>query len=132
MLGDAVLYAASRATSAAVDNASRRVAWAATASGFLLCALVSALIVAYWLIEPRVGTLNAVALISAACGAAGLVCLSLPRLIDGVKERRSRNSRRSKRPWPSQMARPKRPSIISALFRSWAPPSSSVSALPGS
>jgi len=91
MLGDAVLYAASRATSAAVDNASRRVAWAATASGFLLCALVSALIVAYWLIEPRVGTLNAVALISAACGAAGLVCLSLPRLIDGVKERRSRN-----------------------------------------
>ena len=73
MLGDAVLYAASRATSAAVDNASRRVAWAATASGFLLCALVSALIVAYWLIEPRVGTLNAVALISAACAAAGVL-----------------------------------------------------------
>jgi hypothetical protein len=91
MLGDAVLYAASRATSAAVDNASRRVAWAATASGFLLCALVSALIVAYWLIEPRVGTLNAVAFISAACAAAGIVCLSLPRLIDGVKQRRSRN-----------------------------------------
>ena len=39
----------------------------------------------------RVGTLNAVALISAACAAAGIVCLSLPRLIDGVNQRRSRN-----------------------------------------
>ena len=35
--------------------------------------------------------LNAAALISAACAAAGIVCLSLPRLIDGVKQRRSRN-----------------------------------------
>jgi hypothetical protein len=67
MLGDAILYAVRRATSTAVENVERKFAWTATAGVFLLCALVSALIVAYQVLETRVGTLNAVALISAVC-----------------------------------------------------------------
>jgi hypothetical protein len=89
MLGDAVLYAASRATSTAIDNVSRKAAWAATAGAFLLCALVSALIVAYWFVEPKVGTVNAVAIISATCLLIGLFCLSLPNLIERAERRRA-------------------------------------------
>jgi hypothetical protein len=90
MLGDAVL-AASRATSTAIESVSRRAVWAAAAGAFLLCSLVSALIVAYWLVEPRVGTVTAVAIISAACLAIGIICLSLPGLIERA-ERRARTN----------------------------------------
>jgi hypothetical protein len=87
MLGDAILYAASRATSSAIENVERKVAWSATAGAFLLCALISALIVAYQFLETRVGTVNAVALISAACLLIGLVCLWLPSMIDRSERR---------------------------------------------
>jgi hypothetical protein len=89
MLGDAVLYAARRATSTAIEDVSRRAAWSATAGAFLLCALVSALIVAYWYIEPKAGTINAVAMISAACFLVGLICLSLPGAIERAERRRA-------------------------------------------
>jgi hypothetical protein len=89
MLGDVVLYAANRATSTALENVSRKAAWTAAASAFLLCSLVSALLGAYWLIEPRVGTGNAVAIISGACLLTGLICLSLPSLIERTERRRA-------------------------------------------
>lgn len=87
MIGDAVLYAA-RATAAAIDNVSRRAVWTAAASVFLLCALVSALILVYQLAEPRVGAAGAAALIAAGCLLLGLVCLSLPGLIERTERRR--------------------------------------------
>ena len=62
------------------------------AFAFLLCALVSALIVAYQLLETRVGTLNAVALISAACLLVGLLCVSLPSTIDRAQRRQAQAS----------------------------------------
>ena len=77
MLGDAILYAARRVTSTAIENVERKAAWAAAASAFLLCALVSALIVAYQVLEPRIGMVNSVAAVSAACFLVGLICLSL-------------------------------------------------------
>jgi uncharacterized membrane protein YdcZ (DUF606 family) len=89
MLGDAVLYAASRATSSAFENVSRKAAWAAVAGGFFLCALVSALIVAYHFMEPRIGMANSVAAISAACLLIGLICLSLPDMIERADRRRA-------------------------------------------
>jgi hypothetical protein len=89
MLGDAVLYAARRATSTAIEDVSRKAAWTATAGAFFLCALVSALIVAYWYIEPKAGTVNAVAIISAACLLVGLICLSLPGAIERAERRRA-------------------------------------------
>jgi hypothetical protein len=92
MLGDAILYAARRATSTAVENVERKVAWTATAGAFLLCALVSALIVVYQFLETRVGTLNAVALISATCLLIGLLCLSLPSIIERGQHRQANAS----------------------------------------
>jgi hypothetical protein len=93
MLGDAFLYAASRATSTAIDDVSRKAAWAATAAAFLLCALISALIVAYWFVEPGVGTVNAVAIISATCLLIGLICLSLPNVIERAERWRAAAAR---------------------------------------
>jgi hypothetical protein len=89
MLGDAILYAASRATSAAIENVSRKAAWTAAASAFLLCALISALIVAYQILEARLGALNAAAFIAAACLLIGLACLSLPGMIERAERRRA-------------------------------------------
>src|ERR1700704_3568701 len=54
MLGDAVLYAASRATHNALENVSRRVTWMALAGLFLISALVFALMLVFWVAEPRV------------------------------------------------------------------------------
>ena len=74
MLGDAVLYAASRATSTAFENVSRKAAWTVTAGVLFFCAFVSALIVAYQLLEPRLGAVNTIAAISAVCLLVGLFC----------------------------------------------------------
>ncbi len=89
MIGDAVLYAASRATSSAVEHVSRKAAWTATAWAFLLCALVSALVLAYQALQPTLGSVNTVALISAACLSAGLFCLAFPGLIERAERRRA-------------------------------------------
>jgi drug/metabolite transporter (DMT)-like permease len=87
MLGDALLNAVHRATATAVENVERKVAWTAAGGAFLVCALVSALIVAYQLLQVHVGTLNAVAVISAACALIGLLCVSLPNMIDNAQRR---------------------------------------------
>lgn len=88
MLGEAVLYAASRATSSAVDHVARRAKWMAVAGVLLLCGLVVALVVAYWLTAPLLGPINAAAAIAAACFALGLVCLFMPLMIEKVEAMR--------------------------------------------
>jgi len=88
MLGDAVLYAASRATSTAFESVSRKAAWTVTAGVLFFCAFVSALIVAYQLLEPRLGAVNTIAAISAVCLLVGLFCLSLPNMIERAERRR--------------------------------------------
>ena len=103
MLGDAILYAVRRATSTAVENVERKAAWTAAASAFLLCALISALIVAYQFLEPRVGTVHAVALISAACLLMGLICLLLPGMIERA-ERQSAQAARTASPVATTVA----------------------------
>ncbi len=89
MIGDAVFYAASRATSAAVEHVSRKAAWTAAAGTFLLCALFSALIFAYQALVPELGPLNAVAVISAGCFVIGLFCFALPGMIERAERRRA-------------------------------------------
>ncbi len=88
MLGDAVLYAASRATSTALDNVSRKLTWTVTAAAFLLCGLVLALIVAFWLAEPMIGALRAAGAIAIACIVVGLSCLAMPWLIERLEQAR--------------------------------------------
>jgi hypothetical protein len=81
MLGDAILYAVRRAASTAIQNVERQAAWTAAAATFLMCALVTALIAAYQVLQPVTGVVGAVALIGIACGLIGLACLSLPGIV---------------------------------------------------
>lgn len=91
MLGDAVLYAASRATSTAIDHVARRATWTAMGAVFLVCALVLALLVTFWVAEPRVGAVNAAALIAAGCLIVGLICLVMPWAIERSEAMQQRN-----------------------------------------
>jgi hypothetical protein len=86
MIGDAVFYAANRATHSAVESVTRRMTWTAIAAVLLLCALVLALVVAFWFAEPLVGAINAGALIAAVCLVVGLACLFMPGLIERLEQ----------------------------------------------
>ena len=88
MIGDAVLYAASRATHSALDNVSRRVTWIAIAGVFLIAAMVLAIIAAYMLVEPRFGSLHAIAMIAGVCVLVALVSMSVPAMIEKLEARR--------------------------------------------
>lgn len=91
MIGDAVLYAASRATSSAVEHVSRRITWTALAATFMICGLVFALIAAYWFAVPRIGALYAGAGIAAGCILVGVCCLSVPHVVEWIERRRRRS-----------------------------------------
>ncbi len=88
MIGDAVLYAASRATHSALDNVSRRVTWIAIAGVFLVAAMVLAIIAAYMLAEPRFGSLQAIAMIAGVCVLVALVSMSVPAMIEKAEARK--------------------------------------------
>jgi len=88
MIGDAVLYAASRATHSAIENVSRRITWTAIGAVFLLAALVLGLIAAYLFAEPFFGPLQSVLLVAAACVIAGLLAMSVPWMVEKMQERR--------------------------------------------
>lgn len=88
MIGDAVLYAASRATQSALENVSRRVTWMVAAAVFLIAAMVLAIIAAYMVAEPRFGALQAIGIIAGGCLLAGLVSMSVPAIIEKLEARR--------------------------------------------
>jgi hypothetical protein len=92
MIGDAVLYAASRATSNAVESVSRRVTWAVIAAALLLCGLVSALVSTFWLVEPRIGAIYSAGAIALGCAVIGLVCLAVPGAIERIEQARKREA----------------------------------------
>ena len=88
MIGDAVLYAASRATHSAIENVSRRMTWMAVAGVFLSAAMVLAIIAAYMVAEPKFGSLTTIGMIAGGCVLAGLVSLSVPVLIEKAEARK--------------------------------------------
>jgi hypothetical protein len=88
MIGDAVLYAASRATHTALENVSRKLAWIAIAALFLIAAFVLAVISLYLVLEPRFGALQSVGIIAGGCTLIGLVSLALPGITERIEARR--------------------------------------------
>jgi hypothetical protein len=92
MIGDAVLYAASRATHSAIDSVSRRMTWMAVAGVFLTAAMVLAIIAAYMVAEPRFGALQSIGMIAGACVLVGLISLSVPAMIEKIEARRRNKS----------------------------------------
>jgi len=92
MLGNAVLYAASRATSTAIDNVTRRAMWIAVAAAFFVCGLVFALVLAFWVAQPRIGALYAAGAIVGACLIIGVCCLMMPTAIEWIERLRKRET----------------------------------------
>lgn len=84
MIGQAVLYAANRATHSAIDSVARRITWVAIAATFFLCALVFGLIAAYSYALRFVEPLLAAGIVAGGCVLVGLICLFVPTLVDWV------------------------------------------------
>jgi uncharacterized membrane protein YdcZ (DUF606 family) len=85
MLGDAVLNAASRATHNALENVTRRIAWAGAAVIFLVGAFTVALILSFWLLRPILGDVEAAGVIVGACLLIALFCASMPWMIERME-----------------------------------------------
>ena len=88
MIGDAVLYAASRATHTAIENVSRRLAWMAIAAVFLLAAFILAIIALYVVLEARFGSLQSIGMIAGGCALIGVLSLAMPGIIDRIEARK--------------------------------------------
>lgn len=86
MLGKLFSYAASRAAGEAVDGIARRALWGGVAAVFLLFAFAIALMISYWLLEPKFGGLQSAMILAMGCAAAGLVALAIPGMIDSSKK----------------------------------------------
>jgi hypothetical protein len=87
MLGNLFLYAANRATQGVGGNIARHASWGGFAIFMLLTGTIFSLMVAFWLLEGRFGAPSAGVIIAAGCFVVGLICLSVPHLLDVLEAR---------------------------------------------
>ncbi len=88
MISEVVGYAASRATSGAVESISRRAAWYVAGGVVLLFGLFFAVLAVFWIIEPYYGPIQAAVLVASACLVAGLACFVIPGIVQFVQRKR--------------------------------------------
>jgi len=81
MIGDAVLYAANRATGDAVAKVSRSIGWYAAGVLMLIVAVGLVLTAIFWLLQPELGSVAAALVIAGAVGLLGGASLAVPSLI---------------------------------------------------
>lgn len=82
MIGEMILYAASRATSGAVENVARKASWGGFAVFLLLAGTTFGLAATFWWLNTRYSATVAGSLIAAACFVAGVICLMMPKFLD--------------------------------------------------
>jgi len=85
MLGNLFLYAANRAAHGTVGNVARQASWGGFAIFLLLAGAIFSLVVAFLVLDARVGAESAGVLIAAGCFVAAIVCLSMPKLLDWLE-----------------------------------------------
>jgi Putative Actinobacterial Holin-X, holin superfamily III len=90
MLSEVVAYAASRATSGAVDSISRRAGWFAAGGVVLLFGFFFAVLAAFWMIEPQFGPVQSAVLVATTCLVFGLLCFIIPGVVQVVQRRRAK------------------------------------------
>jgi len=81
MLGNLLLYAANRATHAAVGDVTRQATWSIVAAVLLLAGGIFSLVVAFMLLAESVGPESAAVILAAACFVAGIVCWWMPSVL---------------------------------------------------
>jgi hypothetical protein len=91
MISEVVGYAASRATSGALESISRRAVWFVAGGVVLLFGLVFAVLAAFWLIEPFYGPVQAAILVASACLVAALACFVVPSVVQFVQRKREKD-----------------------------------------
>lgn len=89
MIGEFVAYAASRATSGAVENVSRRATWYAAGASVLLCGLFFLVLAAFWTLEPVYGPIQTSAIIAGSCLLLAALCFAIPSVVQAVQHRRA-------------------------------------------
>lgn len=82
MIGEIILYAANRATHGAVDSVARKASWGGFAVFLLLVGTVFSLVVAFWLLDARYGSVVAGSIIAAGCFVLGVACMLMPSFLD--------------------------------------------------
>lgn len=90
MISEVVAYAASRATSGAVESISRRAAWFAFGGVVLLFGLFFAVMAAFWIVEPIYGPVTSAGLIAGGCLLVGMVSFAVPGAVQLVQRRRAK------------------------------------------
>lgn len=85
MLGNLFLYAANRASNGAVGNVARQASWGGFAVFLLLAGAIFSLVVAFVVLDARLGAASAGVIVAAGCFVAGLICLSMPQLLDWLE-----------------------------------------------
>lgn len=90
MIGEVVAYAASRATSGAVDSISRRAAWFAAGGALLLLGLIFAVMAAFWTMEPIYGSVQSAGLIAGVCLIFALVLFVVPGAAQWMQRQRDK------------------------------------------
>ncbi|MDZ4842799.1 MAG: hypothetical protein SH859_11770 [Hyphomicrobium aestuarii] len=81
MIGDAVLYAANRATGDAVAKVSRSIGWYAAGVLMLIVAAGLVLTAVFWLLQSELGGVAAALVIAGAVGLLGGASLAVPGII---------------------------------------------------
>ena len=71
MLGKLFSYAASKAAGEAVDGIARRAVWGGLAAVLLLFSFALALMISFWMLEPKFGDIQSAMLLAAGCAVAG-------------------------------------------------------------
>jgi hypothetical protein len=87
MFGNILMYAANRATQGAVGNIARQASWGGVAVLLLLAGGVFSLIVAYLMLDSQFGAPEAGVILAAVCFVAGLICLSIPGLLEKAEKK---------------------------------------------
>jgi len=82
MLGQATIYALRRVTSRAVEHATREAIWISISALLVLAAFVFALIAAYSLAQPYLGSTKAAGLVALCCGIVGIACFFMPSFME--------------------------------------------------
>lgn len=89
MIGDVVAYAASRATSGAVESISRRAIWYIAGGLVLLLGCFFAVLAAFWTLKPVYGSIPTAIGIAVVAAAGGLMCFVVPGIVQYRQSRRA-------------------------------------------
>ena len=90
MIGDLVAYAASRATSGAVESVSKRAAWFLAGGLVLLLGCFFAILAAFWTLEPVYGPIQSAGLIAVGCVVTALLCFVVPGITQFFQKQRAK------------------------------------------